>query len=393
MAAKRLHEDGNQSQDDDQAKRLKKQISFSSSPPQRQIQVMEPSNLKLIFKKPPSLPIYTSTKIEGEDGQCLQIQLVDTRTGEPPAACRLLSNLKVELVAINGDFPGDKEEWSPSDFNNNIERERLGRRPLLIGEVSVTLRDGVVSIGDLSFTDNSSWIRSRHFRIGARVVPESYDGPRIIEALTERFTVKDQRGELYKKHYPPALGDEVWRLERIGKGGTFHSKLAAEKIETVQDFLKLLVIDPNHLRSILGLSMSDKMWVGTISHARTCPLGTKQYWFHGPDCAIILNPICEVVSVIIDGNFCSPDQLPVQQRAYVQLMAKEAYLNWHNLKETDTLLPMQPAPQGLIPSSSWHPANQEMTASHEFQVEGSPDESQLFDGFDALFGSKSHPHN
>lgn len=46
------------------------------------------------------------------------------------------------------------------------------------------------------------------------------------------------------------LDDEIWRLEKIGKGGAFHKKLAEEGINTVQDFLKLSVVDPVKLRAV-----------------------------------------------------------------------------------------------------------------------------------------------
>lgn len=59
---------------------------------------------------------------------------------------------------------------------------------------------------------------------------------------------------MYKKHYPPALGDDVWRLEKIGKDGTFHKKLISHGIETVQDFLKLANIDPHKIRRVRVLS-------------------------------------------------------------------------------------------------------------------------------------------
>lgn len=55
---------------------------------------------------------------------------------------------------------------------------------------------------------------------------------------------------VYKKHYPPALTDEVWRLERIGKDGAFHNRLSAENINTVQDFLKLWAVNPVQLRKV-----------------------------------------------------------------------------------------------------------------------------------------------
>lgn len=55
---------------------------------------------------------------------------------------------------------------------------------------------------------------------------------------------------MYKKHYPPALHDEVWRLDRIAKDGALHKKLISVEIVTVEDFLRLLVKDPQRLRSV-----------------------------------------------------------------------------------------------------------------------------------------------
>lgn len=59
--------------------------------------------------------------------------------------------------------------------------------------------------------------------------------------------------EVYKKHYPPMLNDEVWRLEKIGKEGVFHRKLSNHNIKTVQAFLKLYTIDPQKLRTVGNL--------------------------------------------------------------------------------------------------------------------------------------------
>jgi hypothetical protein len=58
---------------------------------------------------------------------------------------------------------------------------------------------------------------------------------------------------VYKKHYPPALKDDVWRLEKIGKDGAFHKKLNASGIYTVEDFLRLLVRDQQRLRSVSSM--------------------------------------------------------------------------------------------------------------------------------------------
>lgn len=55
---------------------------------------------------------------------------------------------------------------------------------------------------------------------------------------------------VYKKHHPPMLEDDVWRLEKIGKDGAFHKKLAANGIKTVQDFLRLSVVNEPKLRRV-----------------------------------------------------------------------------------------------------------------------------------------------
>jgi hypothetical protein len=56
---------------------------------------------------------------------------------------------------------------------------------------------------------------------------------------------------VYKKHHPPVLEDEVWRLEKIGKEGAFHKRLNKEKIVTVKDFLTRLHLDAPRLRKVI----------------------------------------------------------------------------------------------------------------------------------------------
>lgn len=67
---------------------------------------------------------------------------------------------------------------------------------------------------------------------------------------TEKNWLTSHFYAVYRKHYPPSLGDEVWRLDKIGKDGAFHKRLSAARIDTVQDFLKLSVIDPDELRKV-----------------------------------------------------------------------------------------------------------------------------------------------
>lgn len=114
------------------------------------------------------------------------------------------------------------------------------------------MRDGRVLVNELVFRDNSSRVFCGTFRIGVRVVPGSYDGARILEAITEAFVVTERRagGDLYQKYYPPALGDYVWRLAHISNGGVLHKKLASNKVKTVQEFLRMLKVKPDELRAV-----------------------------------------------------------------------------------------------------------------------------------------------
>ncbi|XP_062159389.1 protein SAR DEFICIENT 1 [Alnus glutinosa] len=306
--------------------------------PSLRIQALEPSSLRLCFSKKLSLPIFTGSKITDMDSNPLQVHLVDS--DHPMVPIVLQHSIKIELVVLDGDFPGDSETWTGEEFNNKIVKERAGKRPLLTGgDLTVTLREGFAQIGDIEFTDNSSWIRGRKFRLGAKVVPGSYqDTARICEAMTEAFVVKDHRGELYKKHHPPQLEDEVWRLEKIGKDGAFHRKLTTAGIKTVQDFLKLSVVDPSKLKNTLGIGMSEKIWEATIKHAKTCTLGTKLYVLRKHNFALTLNPICQVVRAEIDGQIYVSRDLNSIDRRDMEKLVWEAYNTWSSLQEVDGAL-------------------------------------------------------
>ena len=62
-------------------------------------------------------------------------------------------------------------------------------------ELNIMLRDGIGIISDLSFTDNSSYIKCQKFRLDARVVQSIGGHMRIKEAISEAFVVKDHRAE------------------------------------------------------------------------------------------------------------------------------------------------------------------------------------------------------
>ncbi|XP_048228769.1 calmodulin-binding protein 60 A isoform X3 [Ricinus communis] len=213
---------------------------------------IESRSFKLQFSNSLSLPVFTGARIEGEECSSIKVILIDTLTGRfvnTGPEC----SAKVEIVVLEGDFDGEEgDNWTHDEFKNNIVREREGKKPLLTGDVFLNLNEGIGLVGEIAFTDNSSWTRSRRFRLGARVV-DNFDGTNVREAKTESFIVRDHRGELYKKHHPPSLSDEVWRLEKIGKDGAFHKRLSRENITTVKDFLTQLFIDSQRLRHKSGV--------------------------------------------------------------------------------------------------------------------------------------------
>jgi hypothetical protein len=157
-------------------------------------------SLKLVFAKKLNLPIFTNNTILDSDHNAIEIHLMDANTNciiPPPDTHLGSSSVRLEVLVLDGDFcREDRDWWTADQFNAAIVKAREGKRPLLVGSVNVPMNNhGVAVIDDVSFTDNSSWIRCRRFRIGVRIMPESHFGARIQEAISESFTVKDHRGE------------------------------------------------------------------------------------------------------------------------------------------------------------------------------------------------------
>lgn len=290
-------------------------------------------SLKLKFLDVISPPVFTGTRIEGEESS-LKVALVDAHTGQVissgPESCA-----KVEIVVLEGDFDGDDgDNWTADEFKNNIVREREGKKPLLAGDAFLYLKEGIGWVSDISFTDNSSWTRSRKFRLGARLA-DSFEGISVQEAKTESFIVRDHRGELYKKHHPPSLSDEVWRLEKIGKEGAFHRRLSRERVNTVKDFLTLLYLDPTRLRNVLGTGMSTKMWEVTVEHARTCLLDKKVYLYYSSGSVqktgVVFNIVGQVVGLLPECQFVSADKLSETQKDDARNLVICAFRHWEEV--------------------------------------------------------------
>ncbi|KAK0586330.1 hypothetical protein LWI29_005053 [Acer saccharum] len=278
---------------------LKKHLVSMKRNSGKEMHSPESRSFRLQFLNSLSLPVFTGARIEGEEF-ALKVALVDTLS-EKIVASGLESSAKVEIVVLEGDFDGD---------------------------------EGIGCVGEISFTDNSSWTRSRRFRLGARVV-DNFDGTRVREAKTESFIVRDHRGELYKKHHPPSLFDDVWRLEKIGKDGAFHKRLSLENIISVKDFLTLLVLDPARLRHILGTGMSAKMWEVTVDHARTCLLDKRMYLYCPPGSqqksGVVFNVVGQLMGILSECQYVCIDKLSETQKDEAQNLVISAFKHWEEV--------------------------------------------------------------
>ncbi|KAK4750926.1 hypothetical protein SAY87_004408 [Trapa incisa] len=321
--------------------------NFHAHPSQRSLltttRTFEPEpDMELRFVGNLPSTVFTGSKIVMEDGNPIRLELFDAGTNRIVSAGPL-SSLKVKIVVLNGDFGSDDQEyWTEKEFKANALREREGKRPLLNGELFVTLRGGVGHVGELAFTDNSSWVRSRKFRLGAQALQKAPAELRIREAMSKTFMVKDHRGELYKKHHPPHLMDEVWRLEKISRDGIFHRRLSTSGIYSVKDFLRLYETQPLSLRNILGPLVPSKTWEAIVEHANNCVVDDdKLYGYnqtphdkHG----LLFNSVYRVIGATFDGRFVVPlDKLTADQKVLVQNMKMQALKNLHKLFPVDAL--------------------------------------------------------
>ncbi|KAK4804399.1 hypothetical protein SAY86_004216 [Trapa natans] len=295
--------------------------------------------LQLQFINSISPPVFTGAQVEGVGNHNIKVALVDGVTGKIVNSGPE-SSAKVEIVVLEGDFGGDEENnWTHRDFQNNIVRERLGKKPLLSGDLILKLKDGTAVVDEITFSDNSSWTRSRRFRLGIRVI-DDFDGVKIKEAKTEPFIVKDHRGELYKKHHPPSLLDEVWRLEKIGKDGAFHRRLTQANIKSVKDFLVRLFIDPSNLRDILGPGMSSKMWEVTEEHAKTCA-PDKTLYLYCPCSSqlrsgVIFDIMGQIAGLLSDGQYTPISGVPETEKAIAQEWLASASQHWEEVRSFDS---------------------------------------------------------
>ncbi|XP_021742880.1 calmodulin-binding protein 60 C-like [Chenopodium quinoa] len=252
---------------------------------------------KLQFEHKLPCKLFTGNKVEAEGSSSIKVLLLDAVSGHLITGGPL-SSKRVEIVVIQGHFKAEQlENWTKSDFCKHIVSRRSNKGSLLVGQCEIVLHNGIGFVNDICFTDNSSWVRSKKFRLGARVVAEE---DRVMEAVSNAFQVKDRRGETYKKHDIPSLDDEVWRLCWIAKDGKISKMLEENQIYTVKDFISLYHTDESFLRGIV--KVSPKKWNEIIQRANSC--------FTGYDACTNLNNSAQINIPIAIGSTINPNTVP-----------------------------------------------------------------------------------
>ncbi|XP_018628981.1 calmodulin-binding protein 60 A-like [Nicotiana tomentosiformis] len=296
------------------------------------IQAPKPRSLKLKFLTKVSDPVLTGVEIKGEGGNAIEVALIDDNTGEivesgPEASA------KVEIVVLKGEFGDDDGcNWRAEEFCRNIVSERKGNKSLLAETVHVRLNKGVGSIDQLRFTHSSIYMRTGMFRLGARIV-DTFNNVQVKEARTESFTVKDGRQQYYEKHDPPSLSDGVHRLINVGRGSK--KNLRVENVNTVEDFLILLLKD--HDRLICVLNLKPRQLEETLSHARRCIINERMYSFidFQEKEGVVFNIVGEVLGLILESHYLPMHQLSESDKAKAQRLLVSACEHWDHVIPVD----------------------------------------------------------
>ncbi|KAJ6694470.1 hypothetical protein OIU85_005181 [Salix viminalis] len=266
--------------------------------------------LKLHFVNKLPSTIFTGGRIEAECGNPVRVVLMDANT-RAVVSSGPLASLKIEIVPLDADFGfDDEEDWSGGEFAASVIREReVGRE-----------------------VESSGWVLD----LCRRSLMKRGSGKDGAKLLWLRITAES----CIRKHHPPHLGDEVWRLERIAKDGAFNKRLASYGVKSVQDFLQLYMIDPTMLRTVLGCGISNKIWDTIIEHANTCVLdGSKFYSYFdaGQSIGLLFDSVYKVVGAMFDGqNYEALHNLSPAKKALVENVRWQAYKNLNSFIQVDS---------------------------------------------------------
>ncbi|TVU49840.1 hypothetical protein EJB05_01178, partial [Eragrostis curvula] len=297
-------------------------FNFNRIPGSRIVQNPPPS-YKLSFVNSLSDEIFTKREIRAADGGFIKIRI--TVNNQQGFDCPRLLSTKVKIVVLDGDFNADNHEgWTSKEFRNHIVRPRDKVGVVHTGDLELKLKNGEANLENISFMDNSSFTRSGKFRLGVMVIDDF--GERVQEGITEPFTVKDRRGEGYKKRDIPSLDDEVFRLRKIAKNGVFHEALKRSGIPTVKHFLRMYYKDAKALRDILS-KVPESVWTTIVDHAKKCDPGGALYshFIAGKDIRLFFSSVGQIVGATIADKYNAFGDLDTSQKALLEEWSRDVY--------------------------------------------------------------------
>ncbi|KAG2629931.1 hypothetical protein PVAP13_3KG511500 [Panicum virgatum] len=264
----------------------------------------ENTSIQLRFLNGMNTQVYHDDEIKSDRNTAIRIGIFN---GEKMIESGELSNVQIEIFALEGDFPyASPKSWTAKKFNKHRANARDGRGNVLAGEgIKAQLKNGQCDLGSIKFTENSSKAHRGKFIIGARVCEGEVSGIRAQEAVMDPVVVQDRRNKFNEKRHLPKLDDPVHRLKEIAKDGIYCKRLEKEKIRTVQDFLKALNKDPEKLAKVLQIKKEHRNWEKMVEHARKCPLGRELKSYHCPETNIVLffNCVHGFVGAEFDGRY------------------------------------------------------------------------------------------
>ncbi|TMW89426.1 hypothetical protein EJD97_017198 [Solanum chilense] len=279
-----------------------------STIPRKLQEKLNPENLKLQFSNNVRGPIYTGLPIGDQEGNPLDLHLIDC-SSQNIMNCGAEASAKVEILVLE------------KDFTRYIGGEKSS---LIRGNPQVSLKNGSVSVSHISFKHTRNSLKKRELRLCARVV---YPINGIVEAVTKPFFVKDRRS-MGKSLKPLILDDQVWKLQTIRKDGPFHNRLMNENIETVQDFLTHYFLNRENLLRILGRHMNVKKLDAAVNQAKS-KLELKRYVYRQENLRVVFTDVGELIGVQFckEGHSFSFQQLVQELKAFAMEMVKIAFQN------------------------------------------------------------------
>lgn len=151
--------------------------------------------MQLHFRSKLCHTLFTGNQVRGEQRDAIVVVLLDKNTGKVVTSGPE-SSAKLDVVVLNGDFNNeDDDNWTEEEFIGHMVKPREGKGPLLSGDLKVTLNEGVGTLGDVRFSDNSSWVASKKFRLGLKPAIGYCKNFRVREAKASAIRVMDNRGE------------------------------------------------------------------------------------------------------------------------------------------------------------------------------------------------------